>query len=1107
MNMKTKNNPAIALALFSLAALLFLVACPTTDEPIRVLNMQIDKDNDSLMAFDSLIVKVYNKDSSYTQIVFHGKLTDPKQVLGMPLDPRISKEYKVSIVGYKGGKVGVNKEIAILGANNFTSKDLPVQTGKDTVIIVIEPAIPEILAPSDTSVAEGDSLRFRVSVRNPLSGATTLTLKDTLPGAALDTVGRDPGDSYFTWRPNYNQGRIEPYAVTFVYASAGRRVEKIARVKVLNVNRPPKLVTIADQKVKENETLTFKVEATDPDQDSLTLTNTVLPGGAAFSSGSFSWKPTVGQAGNYSVKFKAFDGKDSDLVAVLITVGNVDVPPTLNVKITSPARDTLINFTPITILYTVNGTIRQKKFDLKDGKNKIFIDTTVAGRTALDTLTITLDTTPPGMPTVNGPSPVHTRTPSWSWASGGNGNGIYRYRLDIDDLASATSTTDTAYTSSKDLDPGSHTLFVQERDAAGNWSHSGKRAVRIDTTRPAPPEVIVNPALPTANTRPTWNWMGSGDDRSGLFRYRLDNSDLSTGATETKETGYQPDSKSPLADGAHILYVQQQDSAGNWSLAGSAKATVDATPPLAPKLVVTPTSPTNNRKPAWSWSTPGSGGIGVFRYRLDASDFAAVAETKTDTYSPDSNLSEGIHTLYVQERDSAGNWSQTSSLAVRIDVTAPAAPAVSMSPVSPTANPKPKWTWSSGGHGGMGTYRYRLDNTDEAGAITLRDTSYTPATGLTDGVHVFYVQERDSAGNWSAVTLSSVEIVLGQTVGAQGFTAGAAKFISLAISRLGVPYVAFSDSSQGFKTTVMTFNGVSWSTVGTAGFSTGVANEVKLNIDPDGVPYVAYIDVATGNKAMVMKLNGSKWDPVGIPGASAAAVKYLGFVMDAQGVPYLGYWDEGYGTEDGYLNGGASVVSFNGIKWSYVGRAGFSKSRAYYMSLAITGAGIPYVAYEDGANTAASVRRFADTGWAMIGGDVTVGRGDPNSLAVNSQGKPYLAYREDIDLSNGFGKARTYDGAKWVDFGGAYFSPDRARVFSLAISNRDVPFIAFQNTLEQNKAVLVKLEGGSWTKVGGDLSVSGADFISLAFSGTGVPYVAFSDANRGNKITVVKSLP
>ncbi len=1099
--MKTQKIPAFALAFFSLAALLFLVACSTSEESGRVLNMHIDKNNDSLMTFDSLIVKVYSKDSSGTQIVFHGKLTDPKQVLGMPLDPRMSEEYTVSIVGYKGGKVGVNKEITILGQNNFTSKDLPVQTGKDTVVIVvIEPAIPEILAPSDTTVAEGDSLRFRVSVHNPLSGATTLTLKDTLPGAALDTVGRDPGDGYFTWRPNYNQGRSEPYAVTFVYASAGRRVEKIARVKVLNVNRPPKLVAIADQKVKENETLTFKVEATDPDQDSLTLTSSVLPVGATFSSGSFSWKTTVGQAGNYSIKFKAFDGKDSDLVAVLITVGNVDVSPALEVKITSPARDTLINFTPITILYTVNGTFLQKKIPLKDGKNKIFIDTTVAGRTALDTITITLDTVPPGKPTVNGASPVRTLTPSWTWSSGGNGNGTYRYRLDNGDMASATIVSDTAYASPKDLDPGTHTLFVQERDAAGNWSQSGKRTVRIDTTRPAPPTVTAEPS-PTKNIQPSWSWQSADDDVTGLFRYKLDNADLRTDATETKVASYMPKTGEELKEGLHTLYVQQQDSAGNWSNSGSASIRVDLTPPSAPQVKADQVSPTKITKPGWSWTSGGNGGIGTYRLKLDDSILTTGAISGSSLgFIPDTALKEGSHTLYVQERDSAGNWSTSGQETVRIDLTPPAAPIFDSQPESPLNSLQPTWTWKTGGSGGNGIYRCKLDDVRlEDGGILVKTNSFLAPMILSAALHTLYIQEADSAGNWSPPAAKTLALSVRETVGAPGFSAGSVAYISQVITSAGVPYVAFSDNANGSKATVMRFNGTAWEPVGNRGFSAGGVGFCSLAFNDAGVPHVAFSDGGNGYKATVMRFNGTVWEPVGRPGFTVGGTQYTSLAFNGAGVPYVAFQDNANGNK-------ATVMRFNGTVWEPVGTSGFSADGANYTSLAINGAGVPYVAFTNDANgNKAAVMRFNGSAWEAVGNiGISAGWATYTSLALNGTGVPYVAF---ADNANGDKAAvMRFNGSAWEAVGNIGISAGKANCTSLAFNGAGVPHVAFADDANGNRAAVMRLNGSAWEAVGNTgISAGGATYTSLALNSTGVPYVAFTDYTNGSKITVIKT--
>jgi len=96
------------------------------------------------------------------------------------------------------------------------------------------------------------------------------------------------------------------------------------------------------------------------------------------------------------------------------------------------------------------------------------------------------DTTAPTAPSVSGTTPTNSTTPTWSWSPGGGGNGTYRYKLDNSDLTSgATQTTSTSYTPGSGISVGSHTLYVQERDATGNWSSSGSRAIVIDTTAPS----------------------------------------------------------------------------------------------------------------------------------------------------------------------------------------------------------------------------------------------------------------------------------------------------------------------------------------------------------------------------------------------------------------------------------------------------------------------------------------------------------------------------------------------------------------------------------------------------------------------------------------------
>jgi hypothetical protein len=74
-------------------------------------------------------------------------------------------------------------------------------------------------------------------------------------------------------------------------------------------NRAPVLAAIDAQRVVANNTLTFKLAATDPDGDDLQFEADSLPSGAELdpATGEFRWMPTNAQAGKQSINFSALD--------------------------------------------------------------------------------------------------------------------------------------------------------------------------------------------------------------------------------------------------------------------------------------------------------------------------------------------------------------------------------------------------------------------------------------------------------------------------------------------------------------------------------------------------------------------------------------------------------------------------------------------------------------------------------------------------------------------------------------------------------------------------------------------------------------------------------
>ena len=194
-------------------------------------------------------------------------------------------------------------------------------------------------------------------------------------------------------------------------------------------------------------------------------------------------------------------------------------------------------------------------------------------------------------------------------------------------------------------------------EPGGLGSLGSNSDIVIDTTSPGKP--IVSCDDPSNSPRPEWRWTSGGGDGDEQYRYKLDDDNLQTGATETTELNFTPGSD--LVDGNHTLYVQERDNVGNWSETGSCSTEiVDNTPPEAP--IVSCDDPSNNPKPEWKWETGGGDGAGQYRYKLDDDNLQTGAtETIELNFTPGSDLSYGNHTLYVQERDSDGNWSDSGS--------------------------------------------------------------------------------------------------------------------------------------------------------------------------------------------------------------------------------------------------------------------------------------------------------------------------------------------------------------------------------------------------------------------------------------------------------------
>jgi hypothetical protein len=296
----------------------------------------------------------------------------------------------------------------------------------------------------------------------------------------------------------------------------------------------------------------------------------------------------------------------------------------------------------------------------------------------------------------------------------------------------------------------------------------------------------------------------------------------------------------------------------------------------------------------------------------------------------------------------------------------------------------------------------------------------------------------------------------------------------------GTPYVFYQDGNSLGKTTVIKHNGTAWETVGAPGFSTSISsNSIDIAIATDGTPYVCF----RNGSLYTYKYDGTNWVAVGSP-ISTNFSPYPSIACNGN-VPYIAYRISG---------GKASVQKYNGTDWELVGINGFTSGSVFYLQMAINTAGVPYVVFDDGANTnKATVMKYNGTAWELVG---TAGfsAGSVNDLDIKfnpTDDTPYVSYRD--NNSNDKATVMKFNGTAWELVGTAGFSVGAVKYTSLLFVG-NTPYISYQDAGNGNKAMVQKFNGITWEMVGTMAPSAGATlYPALAYNGSQL----FSAYNSG----------
>ena len=256
-------------------------------------------------------------------------------------------------------------------------------------------------------------------------------------------------------------------------------------------------------------------------------------------------------------------------------------------------------------------------------------------------------------------------------------------------------------------------------------------------------------------------------------------------------------------------------------------------------------------------------------------------------------------------------------------------------------------------------------------------------------------------------------------------------------------FVAFYKSGGSM---LMRYNGKSWKTVA-APFTIDEIRFVSLAISSDGTPFIGFKNSATSFPT-VRKLNapGTDWETVGEAdfGDAATAADYLDIALDSSDAPYVVY-------------GRQNTLGFKFEKntWKRIGDVIQNKTNAYISGLEMGSDGVLYACYDElqapGPSTG-YVKRYDDLldEWVFVGettspkiqfygpmsSDFALGPGNtPTFVASSATGTNIWSDTLSVWILD-------KDSDSWISLGAAGFGIDASTYNSLAFAQDGTAYVA-----------------------------------------------------------------
>lgn len=267
-------------------------------------------------------------------------------------------------------------------------------------------------------------------------------------------------------------------------------------------------------------------------------------------------------------------------------------------------------------------------------------------------------------------------------------------------------------------------------------------------------------------------------------------------------------------------------------------------------------------------------------------------------------------------------------------------------------------------------------------------------------------------------------------VGSAGFSPSGAEFTRIAFDANSVPYVAFRVNNNDVM--VYQYNGSAWTQVGAT-----IINTYGLDLAVNPVtnePYVFYADNANGLRGVVQRFNGSNWVPVG-GFVNTGSCAYPNIEFHPTGTLYIGFSDNAQGTK-------AVVKNFNGSVWNAVGSATISAAQAHQLRLFVHNSGDLYIAYTDQSNGYKVLcQKYNGTVWTQLGSFISGGYSSDVDVAVDPTGNVFVYYNEQY-LNYYPGTVKRFFNNAWIPVGNQYIHNAQLKSNQIRISKTTgLPYI------------------------------------------------------------------